>query len=641
MTRLSPTPEQRRAIEVNEGAYLVIAPPGSGKTFVLTQRIIRLLQQSAGESFRILALTFTTKAAEEMRGRIEAEISDEWRRVLASTFHAFCLDVLQHYGDRVGVDQNSTIYESDADRLEVLARGLADDGYRVEGAQNQKQTLSSMLGEIGRLKRNLIPASAAPRDRIEGVSLAEAYTAYDRTLRLFGALDFDDLLLLTHGLLTEHPRVAEHYRRIFRYVLVDEAQDMSLAQYEVLSALLGKAHRNVMLVADADQSIYGFAGASHRFVDRFVQEFDADELPLKNSFRCGRYIAEAANRLIAHNPDRVDRPAAMQAAIDATGMIKGRSFQDEQGEARAVADWIEALLDRGMEPTWLVANETPVVDDQDICVLARSRYALRSTIGELESRKISHRFGTGEAGLFESELFQAALFSLRVLANPKDVMSRAKLLAVAGCPVDAQDDSFSQTRPTDFFELIERTRGEWSRFVSPFVKAARDELDVVDLIDGLTRSNLDWVTDADERDLSRLDQQVLAERWKVSAARSGYAERSLAGLLGELALAGRQILEGPGVRVLSIHAVKGLEFRVVVLVGMNEGIFPDFRAESNKDLEEERRNAYVAVTRASRALLITRPQTRITSYGNVRPQSESRFVSEMGLQMEHEAPSIS
>lgn len=632
------TPEQQRAINVDDGAYLVIAPPGSGKTFVLTQRIVRLLRESSGESFQILALTFTTKASEEMRARIEVEIGEEWRRVHASTFHAFCLDVLQHYGGHIGIDPTSTIYESEADRLEVLARGLADDGHRGP----PKRELALVLAEIGRLKRELIPSAAAPDDRIEGIPLREAYAAYDRTLRLFGGLDFDDLLLLSHRLFTEHPRVANHYRRIYKFVLVDEAQDMSLAQYEVLSSLAGEGYKNVLLVADADQSIYGFAGASHGYLKRFVREFNASELWLRNSFRCGSKIVQAANRLISHNPDRPDRPMPMEAATEAIGLVECQVFGDEAEEASAVTNWVQNLLEEGLPPGSLATNESPRVETQDICVLARSRYALGAVNRELSAKKVPHLFATGEVGLFESALFKAILFALRALANPKDVMSRGKLWAAAGRPETVDEEKVSEALLPEFFRLVEEAHNEWSSVLSRFVEAAEGRLAGPSLVDNLAQINFDWVADERVRDLMKLDQQVLAERWRISSARSGYSERSLGALLGELSLAGRQVLEGPGVRVLSIHAVKGLEFRAVVLVGMNEGVFPDFRATGRSEVEEERRNAYVAVTRASRALLMTRPQTRITSYGRVINQSESRFVEEMGLSMDPvSAPSTS
>jgi DNA helicase-2/ATP-dependent DNA helicase PcrA len=630
MPEFTPTPEQQAVIDLDEGAYLVTAPPGSGKTSVLTQRIVRLLEESSGDAFRILALTFTTKAAEEMRERVERDIGEEWRRVQASTFHAFCLDVLQHYGERVGVAPNVTIYESDTDRLEVLTRGLAEDRFPLPRDDEGRRALSRALTEISALKRDLVPPEAAPDTRFAGIPLDAAYAAYDRTLRLFGAVDFDDLLGLTYRLFADHPRVAAHYRRIYRYVLIDEAQDMSRAQYELLVALLGDDHRNVLMVADADQSIYGFAGGSRKYLGRFESEFGATEVQLSNNFRCAQQIVSAGNNLIRHNPGRTG-DVGMSATTPASGLVSAKRFQDEKAEAKAVAGWVERLLRTGLDPEWLAPGEGTDVADHDICVLARSRYALAEVTAEFGSREIEHQFGTGSAGLFESEAYTMALLGLRVLANPKDVMRRSRFLAAFGrrrWSEDVEDMSVDAL----FGHLLDAP-APWSLFAPLFAQASTGATDGVAVLDALVHVDLGLIENEQERELALLDQETLAQRWRLHGARSGMRERSLSGLLGELSLVSNAAVDGPGVRVLTIHAVKGLEFRVVILVGMNDGVFPDFRAVSSAEIEEERRNAYVAVTRASRLLMITRPMTRITSYGNVRHQDESRFVGEMGLEM--------
>src|SRR3954469_6337399 len=297
MPRFVPTPEQAAVIALTEGAHLVTAPPGSGKTQVLTQRIVRLLTESRGQSFRILALTFTTKAAENMRVRIETEAGDEWRRVTTATFHSFCLDVLQHYGEHIGITGDLTIYENEDDRIEALARGLTDEGILVGRTDQDVKSLRQLLQKIGRLKRDLVPPSAvqAEPDDEKIARTDVAYAAYDRTLHLFNAVDFDDLLGLAYPLFIEAPGVARHYRRLYRYILVDEAQDPSRAQYEVLRALCGSEQRNVMMVADADQYIYRFAGASDQFLKRFLVDFEAERHRLSLNFRCAEAVVSVAN----------------------------------------------------------------------------------------------------------------------------------------------------------------------------------------------------------------------------------------------------------------------------------------------------------------------------------------------------------
>lgn len=197
--------EQQRVISLDGGAYLVTAPPGSGKTQILVERSIRLLDESAGGSFRILALTFTTRAADELRERVAAGVADEWQRMTTCTFHAFALDVLRHYGERIGVGPALTVFESQDDRLESLAQALADEGYDVGRSPDDLRVLRAVLAEISLLKRRLVPAEAAPTTEVQGVRLDVAYQAHARKLRQLGAVDFDDLLLLANQLLAEHP----------------------------------------------------------------------------------------------------------------------------------------------------------------------------------------------------------------------------------------------------------------------------------------------------------------------------------------------------------------------------------------------------------------------------------------------------
>jgi len=634
-----PTEEQRRIISLNEGAYLVVAPPGSGKTQVLTQRIVRLLRESSGQRFRILALTFTTKAAENMVTRVEAQIDEEWRRVTAKTFHAFCLDVLQHYGESVGVASGFSVYENEDDRIEALARGLSDEGLVLNRDAEEVKSLRRLLVEIGRFKRDLIPHVAVPRRTTEEIAEVHmAYAAYDRTLRLYNAVDFDDLLGLAYRLFTEHPRVARHYRRLFRYILVDEGQDTSLAQYEVLRSLCGDEHRNVMLVADGNQFIYRFAGASDRFLKAFMDDFGATKLPLHLNFRCAEEVVNAANALIAHNPERVAVTTEMQSEAKAKGHVTAMSYADEQEEARGVVDFVQAVLEHGLDPEWLNPDEDALVNAEKVCILSRNRFQLRDILKEMDQRNVPYAFATGELGLFDSTLFKAAYYALRVASNPKDLLSRRNLLAVLAASFVEEDEVLE--RPIDAFlsaaalrngdspgSLIAFLASAWAQRPSDDV-LLRGLLEEARRLAGLSKS--DDLRAVEEADLSIFNERLASHR---RHAEDG--DVSVQGLLGDLSLVRRTSHESPGVRALTIHAAKGLEFAAVVLVGMNEGSFPDFRSVgSSADIADERRNAYVAVTRAARRLHLTRPRTRTMPWGDVKPQKLSRFVRELEISME-------
>lgn len=636
MTRFAPTPEQAAVIALNEGAHLVTAPPGSGKTQVLTRRIVRLLNDSRGQTFRLLALTFTTKAAENMRARIEAEAGEEWRRVTTATFHSFCLDVLQHYGEHIGMPGDLTIYENEDDRIEALAQGLADEGVFVRRSEDDLKSLRRMLQQIGRFKRDLVPPSAVQvePDGEELARLDVAYAAYDRTLRLYNAVDFDDLLGLAYRLFTESPRVARHYRRLYRYILVDEAQDTSRAQYELLKALCGSEHRSVMMVADADQYIYRFAGASDEFLKRFVRDFEAESHRLSLNFRCAEAIVRAANSLIQHNRDRLAADSFMRSESNAKGLVTAASYEDEDAEARGAVDLVQELLEQGLCRQWLHPTEPLEIQPSDICILGRNRYLLTSVIEELGRRGLPCRFSTTESELFESSLFQTIYYALRALLNPRDLLSRRNLLASAGLANGAAEEMFGEPLPATFSALPE-TSPLWTDLFNLFARACSETpaLDpLLSQIQEIAKRISEHQADETLKALELADLKSFQERWKTYRQRIEEPERALHGFLGELSLSSRTAVEGPGIHVLTVHAAKGLEYRAVVLVGMNEGSFPDFRSSrSPEGLAEERRNAYVAATRASRRLHLTRPRTRIMPWGDLKRQTPSRFLVEMKI----------
>lgn len=622
MTAFTPTARQKALIELLNGVHLVSAPPGTGKTQVLTYRIVHLLESAPQENFQILALTFTTKAAETLRNRIREKLGAQADRVHACNFHSFCMDVLQHYGDPVDFAHNTTVYESDEQRLEVLARALALEGLPVPGPKE----LRSLLERIGVFKRDL----RAP-DAVIDVDDATAYEAYNSLLRSYHACDFDDLLERTWRLMIERPQLAKHYRRLYKHIVVDEAQDTSRAQYEILRAICGTDHRNVMMVADSDQFIYRFAGASSEWLDAFVRDFGATKHELVENFRCAKAVINAANQLVSNQPGRLPKPL-MAPAVPAPGAVYATSFADEKAESIGIANWVESLLATGLDPKSLYASESPLVRPEDICILCRTRHSLESVLSELQNRNIEHLFATGKT-LVETREGGLVLQGLRVLQNPADLITRESIVA----EWIGESESIAAPNSIDFFSsLIEKSRGA-APYASVLQTAGEDITVMVAQLIGLLQQEAKAAQTTDEqRALGlALDAAALKERWKQYAGHTSPTARTIGGFLGEVALAGKSIIEGPGVRILTVHVAKGMEFKAVALVGMNEGTLPDFRnVARGADLADERRIAYVAVTRASRLLFLTRPRSRLMPWGDVRTQLESRFVADMGLTME-------
>jgi DNA helicase-2/ATP-dependent DNA helicase PcrA len=626
------TEQQKALAEAADGAYLVVAPPGSGKTEVLVQRVIHLLRSSPGETFRILALTFTNKAAESLRARVlQAAGGEEWR-VFAGTFHAFCLELLQTYGEPVGVTAQTTIMESDDDRIDVLQKALDDSGYDVEGMT--LETWRRVLTEIDRLKWTLVPADAAPDRVVSGttITLRAAYSAYEELLQSYGAIDFSGMLLRANTLLAQEPWVVEHYQSIYRYVVVDEAQDLNFAQYELLKRLLAVPKPNVMFVGDRNQAIYRFAGASPKFLDAFVRDFGADEVALTTNFRSAQAIVEAANKLSSHIVHGTRQLRPMLSEAGAEGSVGAWEYPSEKDEAAGVAGWVTQLLKEGLATEWLHQDEDSHVSPEDICILGRTRYALGNIAPTLEQAGVQYVMRTGERGLFDSQAGQLLYLALRIVANERDVPSLRRLGKMLA-PGDGADDI-----EFDSSEIVRhlRTSPKLPSGVAEVLSGLASGRAVEASIPSILSTDFEPASPVaqEEAELWLADREELARQWHNYLMKIQEPVRTVQAFLRFLSYSQRVSLDDPGVRVLTVHAAKGLEFRAVVLVGMNDGMFPYYLSLSDpEELDDERRNAYVAISRSARVLRLTRARSRQTRYG-LRQEQPSRFVAEMGLTFE-------
>ena len=628
------TEQQRAIVEAPDGAYLVVAPPGSGKTEVLVQRVIHLVRSSPGGTFRILALTFTNKAAESLRARVlQAAAGEEWR-LFAGTFHAFCLELLQAYGEVLGVTPTTSIMENDDDRIEALRRAIDDSGFVVERVSSE--ALKSVLQEIDKMKWTLVPPEAASSREVAGLgfSLQQAYSAYEEILQSYGAIDFSGMLFKSNALLAQEPWVLDHYRSIYKHVLVDEAQDLNFAQYELVKRLVSSENPNVILVGDRNQAIYRFAGASPKYLDAFVREFGADEVALTSNFRSANAIVEAANNLSVHITHGTRQLRPMLSEARAAGSVMAWDYPSEKAEAAGVSDWIANLLKNGLSREWIHQDEDPRVNAEDISILARTRYALSNFGSQLEERGVRYVMRTGERGLFDSQAGQAIYLGFKIAANGRDVPSLRRLARILRGVDAASDDGYGIT---DALRYIATSPILPSGSGEALVRLARGQ-SVESSIAALLSADFEGESEvaAEEAELWLADRGELSLQWRKYLMRSGDTSRTIQAFLRFLSYSQRVSLEDPGVRVLTVHAAKGLEFRAVALVGMNDGMFPYYLSLGDpEELDDERRNAYVAVSRSARALRLTRSRTRQTRYGP-RQDKPSRFVEEMGLRFSHQ-----
>ena len=601
---------QARVVEHEDGALLVVAGPGSGKTRVLTERVRRLLTEVPGH-FRILSLTFTNKAANEMKERL-SDLGDESQRAFIGTMHSFCLEMLSERGKPVGVEGLPHVFEQHKDRKEILIEAvrqdplLSDELAAEPDAKAVAKRLDQWLASISWLKAH--PSAMEDSDDEIG---KRALEVYDAGLRACGAYDFDDLLLLTYRLLSEYPKIADFYRRLYRYICVDEAQDLNEAQYSVLTTLCGDAFKNVMMVGDPKQSIYGFNTSSPDFMWRFEEEFGAERIELTDNFRSSKAVVDLATAL---DPNYV-----VEGRLPIPGLVEALSGEDEVAEAKIVADKIQALIAEGHEDV-----EEPI-GWESCAVLGRTRFALMAVESEFKDRGIPYYKRLTANHENESDVMEDFVLSLRVMANPKDKLhlsALAKRWKTAAPPPSEMADAVNA-----IYSMASTAGTARAQAVADALAAIAARPQRLDMLPGLTvvKAHADSL-EADAKQAVYEDIAVFEQEWD-QYLRTGPSSKSVGGFMSSKALGATQQASREGVALLTVHSSKGLEFDVVFVVGMAEGVFPDYRAKTKTEQEEESRNAFVAVTRSKRILYLTWPRTKQMPWGDWRSQSPSRFLS--------------
>ncbi len=642
-------PQQREAV-VHEGSpLLIVAGAGSGKTKALTTRIAYLLSARGVQPGEVLAITFTNKAAGEMKERVAALVGGRARAMWVSTFHSACVRILRAEANKLGFTSSFSIYDqADAQRLmTIVCRELDLDPKRYPPR--------SLSNQVSDLKNELVDWESA-RDRAQNgmeQQVAEVYQRYQARLREANALDFDDLIMTTVDLLQAFPDVAEHYRRRFRHVLVDEYQDTNHAQYtlvrELVGAGIGRERGGVStsvptaelcVVGDADQSIYAFRGADIRNILAFEEDFpDAKVVLLEQNYRSTQRILTAANAVIARNPGRKDKRLWTDAG-DGEKII-GYVADNEHDEAAFVAQEVDSLTDaHGVQP-------------HDVAVFYRTNAQSRVFEEVFVRVGLPYRV-VGGVRFYERKEVRDALAYLRVLANPADTVSLRRILHTPrrgiGDKAEACLSSFAERERIGFAEALRRC-DEVTTLAARSAKNLREFVDLMDelrtLVDGgmppaevleavLDRTGYlaELAASVDPQDESRVEN--LSEL--VGVARE-FNERVPDGGPAEflepvsLVADADQIPDADGtggvVTLMTLHAAKGLEYPVVFLTGLEDGVFPHLRTLGDAtELEEERRLAYVGLTRARERLYLSRAAVR-SAWGQTSYNPPSRFLDEV------------
>ena len=637
-------PAQRAAVEHAGSPLLIVAGAGSGKTRVLTYRIAHLLAHRGAQPGEILAITFTNKAAGEMKDRVAQLVGPRARAMWVSTFHSMCVRILRAEHKTLGLKSTFSIYDqADSQRLmTMVCRDLDLDPKRYPAR--------GLLTQVSNLKNELVDPEEWAAKASSGIEkvLAEAYTAYQNRLRQAHALDFDDLIMTTVSLLQAFPAAAEHWRRRFRHVLVDEYQDTNHAQYVLVRELVGPAGgelppAELAVVGDADQSIYAFRGASIRNILEFERDYpDATTILLEQNYRSTQTILSAANAVISRNPNR--KPKNLWSDAGAGHKIVGYVADNEHDEAA----WVAGEIDR--------LSDTEDVQPADVAVFYRTN--AQSRVFEEVFIRVGLPYKVvGGVRFYERREVRDMLAYLRLIANTTDVVSLRRILNTPrrgiGDRAEACVEALAARERIPFGEALERADEapgialRSAAAIKDFV-ALMTELRAVATGEGNgPAAVLEAVIDRtsylreleasdDPQDESRVDNV----RELVSVAREyeqtrGDAGATLEDFLEQVALVADADAipdaDGNGgvVTLMTLHTAKGLEFPVVFLTGMEDGVFPHLRTLGDpQELEEERRLAYVGITRARRRLFVSRAVTR-SAWGQPSYNPASRFLDEV------------
>jgi DNA helicase II / ATP-dependent DNA helicase PcrA len=578
--------EQARAVASESSAVIVVASAGSGKTEVLAHRIERLLLESEDEGYRVLAVTYTVRAADELRERLVSRLGNLHRRVDADTIHGFALSLLRQHGTRIGLPPEPEILSRDADRFELL------DSWLTQSGMSWPDDPARVFAQID-----------LARARCQSADLLDEWR---QALDASGSLDFAAMLDRASELL-EGPWLSRHLRRIYRHIVVDEAQNLSLAQYRFIKGLIGDPssdHLCAVLVGDERQSIVGFAGADSELISRFAQDYSAERIELHTNYRSARRIVNVG--LVVAKA--LGHPAEVMEHVEfpALGSVEIQKCKTEDEEAGFVASWVAELLSHGLDPKIVAPGEPRIVQAEDIAVLARAASSLRFVREALGDIGINSASGSTEDDWVTSTAGRVVVEVIAYKGAPEHMSTRRRLAQLCGS--DKSDWP-------DLSILLQSASSPSVAHLSRLSDVSTVN-DMLSIIPHLDVEEIDWPDDLIQ----------LQYAWETFADRTHVAERTFGNFRQHIVRCQRGDALEPGVRLLTVHRSQGREFRAVALVACNDGQFPDFRARASEDLAAELRTFYVAVSRASRRLLISRSEERITRYGS-RPTEPSRFLN--------------
>lgn len=607
------TESQKMAIEWNDGPVIVLAGPGSGKTAVLTERIKRILLNSQDQSFRVLALTFTNKAAAEMSERILDGNQENDHRLFIGTFHSFCSEVLRNHGTYVGINSNFEIYSSDDDINDIISD--LQSKYNEENGDTIPDNIN--VGKAIKYFEKHLCISDGDLD------VVMPKTAYAREYKWFyhkyieymlanNVLDFDMLILMTFRLFKENPGIAKIYARTYKYINIDEFQDTNYGQYMLIKCMCGTKNNNLFIVADDDQVIYGWNGASHKRITEFRENYNAELIQLNQNFRCPKEVILAANKLIAHNSSRTvsKKPLESMKVLPEENHVFMNSFDDYTEEMSFVA---------GL--TKKIHEENP---DDSICVIARNNRLLETAFEEAEKVGVECEKSKRKTD-FETP-YVLLLYLLLKLANHRNdikvlkqiiaIFEQALLISINLEEVLTNAELSNQDYMSALSEEIKGKLGD-DNFEKSFELELSEGKNFISFIQKAfdwSENRIDQIEDESHKEQAKQEFLIEKQIWTDFERHLSYNydldEITVATYMQEFAMISKESEPAKdAVQFLTIHASKGKEFDHVILIGMVNDELPSFQSMKkgidSVEMEEERRNCFVAITRTQKKLYLT------------------------------------
>ena len=607
-------------------AIQVIATAGTGKTRVLTERIRFILTQTKKD--KIIALTFTNKAAEEMQNRL-ANIPEVQDRVWIATIHSVAQGILEKYGHLIGLPKDLHIYENDRDRMEMFIKSLREGGIdidkylNIENKDERKKVdkiLKDYMSAFSKIKRENLSESDVIKE-YDNKTVWKKFKDYQVALLESNGIDYDDIIIYAQQILLENPNVARNYRVQYKHICVDEAQDLNKSQYNFIKTFCGDVIKSLLMVGDPDQMIYGFNSSSEKFLcEDFIIDFSPDKFHLKENYRCTKAIVDIANRL------KPNKQLSSDYALE--GKVCITSYESEEDEALGVVNKIKEIM---------LDNQTNEIEGgislDKIVIIGRTKFVLDKVAEELSKNNLSYYFKKSERNVENLSRFGKVLnYAINIKLNPKNWIDAQKLFNTLSIEIGKKDEFLLD----DFIQKITIENIEQALFKELLSKVNElnpSEPNIPKLVKDMI-IYLGSMANDSNNEMSKQDEYLISNSNELESLNRKWTKFKRKGLGNSLSAFKNAISLGKlnddsneqGITLSTVHTMKGLEKDIVFLIGMCEGVFPDYRAKTAKELEEEKNNAFVAVTRARRWLYMSYPKQRMMPWGDIKFQAESCFI---------------